>query len=125
MKKMYVLALAAVVFSIVAGCKKDTVSPSVVGYWSGTYDATNPYFFLFRSNGTVRILANNADTSLCAKAEGTYTVSDSVRAHFTYIAPAAGIYSLAGKMNDAATSMTGTYGDGTSTGGGGIFSVTK
>jgi hypothetical protein len=127
MKKMYVLALAAVVFSIVAGCKKDEVIPPIVGYWTGTYDGSGPWHMLFRSNGTVRVL-DGADTSVLtatSKGEGTYTVSDSVRTYYQYNGTIGPIYSTAAKMNDAATSMVGTYGSGTSTGGGGTIALTK
>lgn len=121
---MHLILLLAIVASFVTACKDDeTPSPDVTGYWVGNYTSgVNVYTYaaLFRSNGTVRVF-NNSDTASAGKAEGTYTVTDSVRATYTYIV-GSDVYSFAAKLNDAATVMIGTWGEGTSTtvGGGNI-----
>ena len=128
MKKMYVSALFAIVLSIATGCKKDTVNPTIVGYWTGTYGGVYGYAMLFRSNGTVRVFDDVDTASLPAgdKAEGTYTIgTDSVRTTYTFTGDVGPDYSTAAKMDAADTSMTGTYGYGTSTAGASTFQLSK
>ncbi|HET6252550.1 MAG TPA: hypothetical protein VFE32_00680 [Puia sp.] len=71
-------------------------TPTIVGYWTGawSYDLssfpTNPYNFLFRSDGTVKIY-ENFDTAASSLYEGTYavhgdTVSGIYRGSFTFVA---------------------------------------
>lgn len=120
---MHLILLLAIVASFITACKEDDPAPSVVGFWSGTYDGSASWHMLYRSNGTVRVF-DGADTATAGKAEGTYTVSDSVRTTYTYIGGGP-TYSTAGKMNDAATTMVGTYGAGTVTNGGGIFALSR
>jgi hypothetical protein len=91
---------------VIASCKKEDPA-TVVGFWSGTYDVGQPWHVLFRANGTVRVY-DGADTATADFAEGTYTVSDSVRTQYSYSADKR--ISTAAKMNDDATSMVGTYG---------------
>jgi len=121
MKKMNVFVLALIAVSVIASCKKDDPA-TVVGFWSGDYDGTSTWHMLFRADGTVRVY-DGTDTATAGVAEGTYTVTDSVRTHY-YYSPA-NHYSTAAKMNDDATSMVGTYGFLTNTGNGGVFSLTK
>ena len=126
MKNAFILFLAIAALSIVASCKKSSSSttPSVVGYWTGS-TGSDGIEFLFRSNNTIRVFLASTDTSLADKYEGTYTVgSDSVRAHWNGVG-GFGEKSAAGKLNTAATTMVGTFGDGTSTAGLGIFTITK
>jgi hypothetical protein len=77
---------------------------------------------LFRSNGTVRVF-DGADTATAGVAEGTYTETDSVRAIYTFTTLS--VASFAGKMNDEATSIVGTWGFGTSSSSGGVMTLAK
>jgi hypothetical protein len=122
MKKTVFLAVSVIVLCIMAGCKKDDPAPSIVGFWTGNYNGSVPYAALFRSNGTVRVFANDADTLLADSAEGTYTVTDSVRATYD---DGSNMYSMAGNLNTSVTSMTGTWGIGTSTAGGGSILLSR
>jgi hypothetical protein len=121
MKKMNVVLFTMLAVLVIASCKKEDPA-TVVGFWSGTYDGTEPWHVLFRANGTVRVY-DGADTATAGFAEGTYTVSDSVRTQYSYSVD--NRYSTAAKMNDDATSMVGTYGYDTSTDDAGTFTLTK
>ncbi|MFD2918928.1 hypothetical protein ACFS6H_04340 [Terrimonas rubra] len=116
----------------ITSCKKDKDDkPSLQGYWAGKYGnttayPTQPFAILLRNNGTARILANNADTTAGAKAEGTYTISGStLTCTYTYIPPGSGTYSLQAEVNNIFTFMEGGWGNGTSTTNGGKFYFVK
>ncbi|SDC81362.1 hypothetical protein [Niabella drilacis] len=127
------LWVAAIAVFILAGCKKKKEdlppAPSVVGYWEGKYGNGNavpgqPYFFLFRSNGTVRVYADNADTASAGKAEGTYIVSgNTVKTTYTY--PPATSYSTQAVVDAGFATMDGTWGSGASVSGNGTFRIFK
>ncbi len=121
MKKMNVVLLTMLAVIVIASCKKEDPA-TVVGFGSGPYEGSAPWHMLFRANGTVRVY-DGADTATAGFAEGTYTVSDSVRTQYSYAAD--NRYSTAAKMNDDATSMVGTYGYDTDTDDGGTFTLTK
>ena len=112
------------------GCKKskDDVK-TVFGYWEGKYgngtgSPNKPYYFLFRPDGSVRVYANTVDTAAAEKAEGTYTVSGTtIKTTVKY--SASDIVSTSGTVDNSFTSMAGTWGDGTNTTGGGLFTLAK
>lgn len=101
------IALLAAFFS---GCRKEESTPEIVGFWSGNAIATGTSVvgyigFLYRSDGTARFYANNSDTSMATKADGTYAVdSDSVRATVTS-ASTTSVFSS--KVNG--TALAGTF----------------
>lgn len=100
-----------------------TTNVNIVGLWAGTYDGSSPYAMLFRADGTVRVF-DGADTTTASIGEGTYTISDSVRTHYTYLTGGMYSYSTAAKLNTAVTSMAGTYGSNNSTAGAGVIALT-
>ncbi len=103
-----ILVTAAVLFS----CSKKgaTSNSTITGYWTGTFtgtDGTQPFFLLLRSDGTARVYGGNADTAKADKGDGSYSVNGvTVTANFPY---AYGNASLTGSVNDAFTTMYGTY----------------
>jgi hypothetical protein len=129
------MAIMAACFSIfLISCKKDKdESPSLKGYWVGKYGngATTypdkPQALLFRENGTLRVWANTTDTAVATKAEGTYTVAGNViTCSYTYLAPAAGTYSVRTEVNTIYSFMEGSWGSGSSTTSGGkVFFAKK
>jgi hypothetical protein len=101
-------------------------------FWRGTYGRGTsvpslPYMILFRDNGTMRVYAGELDTVLASKAEGSYTLQgNQLSTRYTYISGAfSGTYSARATMDAAQRSMSGTYGTGTSTEGGGTFILTR
>ncbi|ANH83369.1 hypothetical protein A8C56_22400 [Niabella ginsenosidivorans] len=116
---------------VLVACKKgkDAIQPTVIGYWEGNYGNGNevpatPYIFLFRSNGTVRVYANNTDTATANIADGTYFVTGAtVKATYTY--PPSESYSVAATLDAGITAMDGTWGAGTNTTNGGSFRIFK
>jgi hypothetical protein len=111
---------------LINACKKDdTVAPSMVGYWTGKYGngsaaATLEYAFLFDANGTVKIYANNADTAKANKAQGTYFISGTkVNGSYTY--PGNIKYSFTAISDEKFTTMSGSWGSGTTTTGNTFF----
>lgn len=131
MKLKLLIAVTAVL--IITGCKKkkEDAPPasSVVGYWEGKYGSgnavpKNPYFFLFRSNGTVRVYADAADTVTAGKAEGTYIVSgNTVKTTYTY--PPSTSYSTQAIVDAGFTTLDGTWGSGANVSGNGTFRIFK
>ncbi|MBO9591550.1 MAG: hypothetical protein J7599_01490 [Niabella sp.] len=126
------LFLTAMAVLIIAGCKKkkeDAPAPSVVGFWEGKYGSgsavpNKPYFFLYRSNGTVRVYADAADTATAGKAEGTYIVTGTtIKTTYTY--PPSTSYSTTAAVDAGFTTMDGTWGSGANTSGNGTFRIFK
>ncbi len=119
-KTIYTAALFLTIGIAATSCKKEsTPTPTVVGYWVGKYGngaaaATLDYAFLFKADGTVKVYANNADTSLASKAEGTYSVSGT-KINTTYTYPGNIKYSSVSNADAEFTTMSGTWGSGTST----------
>ncbi|MDE3213508.1 MAG: hypothetical protein KGM98_09765 [Bacteroidota bacterium] len=133
MKKITLFALAIIIVMSIFSCSKKnaTTTPSVVGYWAGVYGngiATPSIFysFLIRSNGTVRIYANNADTAAADLAVGNYSYTSSTITinKYSYI-NGTGTYSVTGTLSADGKTWSGTWGAGANTTGGGTFSVTK
>lgn len=127
------LLIAIVALCIIAACKKKKEdappAPTVVGYWEGKYGYGNAvpdktYNFLFRSNGTVRVYADDTDTATAGKAEGTYIVTGStVKTTYTY--PPATSYSTEATVDAGFTAMDGTWGNGANVSGAGTFRIFK
>ena len=97
----------------IAACKKDKDSKkTVVGFWEGKYGnggaiPNTGYFFLFRSNGTVRVYADATDTASAGKADGTYIVTGTtVKTTYTY--PSDISYSTSATVDEGFTTMDGT-----------------
>lgn len=112
------------------GCKKskDDVK-TVVGYWEGKYGngsgtPTLAYYFLFKSDGSVKVYANTADTASATKAQGTYTVSGTT-IKTTYKFTSNLTYSTSATVDNSFTSMAGTWGNNANTTDGGLFTLTK
>ncbi|GAB3026545.1 hypothetical protein GCM10027051_34170 [Niabella terrae] len=130
--KSSIKTLMAVAFFLLCGllaCKKDNPKPTVVGYWTGEYGNGNdipshPYYFLFRSNGTVRVYADSEDTATAGKAEGTYIVTGNT-VKTTYLYPPSTSYSTTATVDEGFTTMDGTWGSGASTSGLGTFRIFK
>jgi hypothetical protein len=107
-------------------CKKEeTVAPSMVGYWVGKYGnssgaAQTDYAFLLDANGTMKVYANNADTAKASKAKGTYFVSG-VKINGTYTYPGNLSYSFTATADEKFTTMSGSWGSGSSTTGNTFF----
>jgi hypothetical protein len=96
-------------------------STTIVGYWEGKYSddltsyPTNPYSFLFRSNGTVRVYDETVDTGLNYAAEGTYTINGNiVNTTYKYL-NGGGIYSSTATVDSDNTFMEGSWGSDTTT----------
>ena len=135
---MYIRKMTALALLLIYGaaCSKsddpNTEEPLLVGYWQGEYGRgastpNLPYMILFRSNGTVRIYAGEADSSKASKAEGSYA-QDAMRLtmQYTYVSgPFSGTYSGAGTINRAGNQITGTYGSGNAQNGGGSFTLSR
>ena len=126
------LFLTAMAVLIIAGCKKkkeDASAPSVIGFWEGKYGSGSavpnmPYFFLYRSNGTVRVYADASDTATAGKAEGTYIVTGTtIKTTYTY--PPSTSYSTTAAVDAGFTTMDGTWGSGANTSGNGTFRIFK
>ncbi|MBZ4189635.1 hypothetical protein [Niabella beijingensis] len=131
MKQLLFTGMILLLF-LAPACKKDkdeTPPPSVVGFWEGKYGNGNtvpglPYFFLFRSNGTVRVYADNSDTTAAGKAEGTYIVTGAtVKTTYTY--PPSTSYSTTASVDAGFSAMDGTWGSGANTSGNGTFRIFK
>lgn len=135
MKQLLNIAIVLLLVGGVFGCKKDNDSDPISnpqGFWKGLYGSgTNPqtldYAFLFRNNGTVRVYSQSSDTSIASKAEGVFTVNGkTVTTYYTYFSGSiTGTYSTSATANSADNMMTGTYGSGTATNGGGTFTVSR
>jgi len=131
MNLKFLIAVTATL--IITGCKKKKEdappAPAVVGYWEGKYSDGNAvpdlsYFFLFRSNGTVRVYADDADTVAAGKAEGTYIVNgNTVKTTYTY-APSTS-YSTQAIVDAGFATMEGTWGSGANVSGNGTFRIFK
>ncbi|MGB4844621.1 MAG: hypothetical protein WBP16_09160 [Ferruginibacter sp.] len=114
-------------FSIVLlSCKKEKpvqVVPGVAGFWKGKYNYyTTGYpdkimYVLFRSDSTVRVYQNNADTALASKANGTFTIKgDSVIANYVFTTYAFNaLQTLKMVVNPSFTFMEGITGLGSAT----------
>jgi len=134
MKSIKIILLVSVLG--IYSCKKDKEEAppkrtSPIGYWKGLYGTgTNPqtqnYSWLFRSNGTIRVYSQAADTTGGSKAEGTYSVSGTIITNsYTYISgPLTGTFSTNSAVDANFQTLTGTYGSGTATSGGGTFTLT-
>lgn len=133
MKNVKIVFIVFFAVNILFACKtKDkTPAPTIVGFWKGLYGygtATPdiPYAFLFRQNSTVRTFARNTDTALAQKAEGTYSVTGtSVQTTYMYLPALDDQSSTTGTATENFSSMTGTWGSGTSRTDGGTFNLTK
>jgi hypothetical protein len=120
MKKILLLGTTAMMLLVSVSCKKKKdppPAPTVIGYWVGKYGngsdaATLDYAFVFKSDGTVKVYANNADTSRATKGDGTYTISGT-RITSTYVYPGNLRYSAIGTVDANFKIMTGTWGNGT------------
>ena len=133
MRNINILFIALLAINLLFACKKKdkTPAPTVVGFWKGMYGngtatPATSYAFLFRSNGTVRVYANLTDTATASKAEGTYnTSSTTVQTTYKYLPGLVQTFSTTATANEALTTMTGTWGSGSSTSGGGTFNLVK
>src|ERR1700722_14719007 len=132
--RLAILQAAALLFilSFTACTKKGQpaapTSFTIVGYWQGKYAddltsyPTNPYGFLFRSNGTVRVYnIKTADTSASYAAEGTYTFTGNIlNTSYTYL-NGGGAFSTTATVDPDDTFMEGSWGSGTTTNTGNFF----
>lgn len=135
MKLFQKMLLISMVVVSMYSCKKDNddePQDSPAGYWkgfygSGTNPATQNYSWLFRENGTLRVYSQSADTTAGSKAEGTYSVNGStIKTSYTYISGAiSGSFSTTASTPDDFETMSGTYGSGSATTGGGTFILTR
>ena len=132
MKNIKFLLFVIIAASVLFACKKkDKVQPTVAGYWIGKYgnssDAPSKFYaFLFRTGGTVRVYSNIADTATANKAEGTYNVSGTtVTTTYKYLPGLTEQYSTTATADAGFTTMSGTWGSGVNTSGGGTFNLTK
>jgi len=133
MKSFKTILLISIAILSIYSCKKDSKPEkrtSPVGYWKGFYGSgTNPqtqnYSWLFRSDGTIRVYSQSADTSGGSKAEGNYTVvGTTITTQYTYISgPITGTFSTNSVVDEEFENLSGTYGSGTNTSGGGTFSL--
>lgn len=133
---MYMRKIILLLVVIGSSCSKsDSPAPTpekIDGYWVGQYGRgssapTLPYMILFRENRTLRVYAGDADSTRASKAEGTYVREGGLlTVRYTYISGAfSGTYAARGNLNSAGNQLTGTYGSGTNTEGGGSFSLTR
>ena len=123
MKKLLCsIAIALSVLTI--ACKNETTTPSIVGFWTGTYtSATISNFFSvsFNSDGTARAYSNNSDTTIADRASGTYSVGvDSVRMIFGSTSTR-----FSGKLNSNSNQMDGLFRSSTSSAVYGTFSISR
>lgn len=133
MRKISVLLLAMALWTSCS--KSDSPEPSpekIDGYWTGQYGRGSatpnlPYMILFRENRTLRVYAGESDSSRASKAEGTYVrEGNRLTIQYTYISGAfSGTYSARGSLNTVGNQLTGTYGSGSSTEGGGSFTLVR
>lgn len=122
-----VLALAALTL-VLASCGSKTTTPPVVGTWTGFYNnvpanevtnADNPYSAVILADGTLTVYDGPINTT-SSKATGTWTyASNTFKATYTYL-EGGGKYSVEATM-PTTNRLSGTWGDGTSTTGGGKF----
>lgn len=111
---------------LINACKKDeTVAPSMIGYWTGKYGnssgaAQTDYAFLLDANGTMKVYANNADTAKASKAKGTYFISGT-KINGTYNYSSSSVYSFTATSDEKFTTMSGSWGSGTTTTGNTFF----
>ena len=107
-------------------CKKDNaVAPSMVGYWVGKYGNTSgaaqtDYAFLLDANGSMKVYANNADTAKASKAKGTYFISGT-KINGTYAYSVNQNYSFTATSDEKFTTLSGSWGSGTTTTGNTFF----
>lgn len=118
--------LAALLAAAVSACGSSGAEPvhTLPGVWTGNYGngsaaPATPYQFAFLADGQIRVRANSG---LGDTASGTWTESAGiVSATFTYDA-GADTYSIAASRNGG--TLTGTWGAGASSTGGGTFTMT-
>jgi hypothetical protein len=101
----------------------DVAANPVAGMWKGTYgngqnSTPNFYSFRFNTDGTMENLDNNGN----AVAKGTYKFVNNQLSGF-YIANGNVAYSFAATLNS--TQLSGTWGNGTNTSGGGKWIMNK
>jgi hypothetical protein len=118
---------------VLVSCKKDNTSAAAAkpheGYWKGKYGVgsnrpTLDYEILIKANGTFRIY-EGADTASAVKYNGTYTVSGTTFSGTYNLVGDVVQYSTLAGFNAQFTGMDGTYGTGSSTSGGGSYTLTK
>ncbi len=133
MKSIKFILLISLTISTIYSCKKDkdpAKRTTPVGYWKGLYGiGTNPqtlnYSWLFRGNGTVRVYSQSTDTATASKAEGTYNTSGTtITTNYTYVSgPITGTFSTNSVVDQNFQTLSGTYGSGASSSGGGTFTL--
>jgi len=123
--------LLALAFFI-ASCHKDkdeTPTPSVVGYWKGNWGGTTgtptePWSFLVRSNGTLRIY-DGPDTAAASKAEGIYALTgQTLTVNYNY-GSGGNDLKVQATLNEALTRIDGTWGISPSNTDGGLLYLDK
>ncbi|WP_375448319.1 hypothetical protein [uncultured Fibrella sp.] len=126
MKPQLKLFVLAGILSIAGACsKKDDPTPTMIGFWVGKYGngssaATIDYAFLLKSDGSMKVYANNADTAKASKASGTYFISGT-KINGSYVYAGTDKYSMTATTDDKFTTMSGSWGSGTTTTGNTFF----
>ncbi|MEZ0539068.1 hypothetical protein [Fibrella arboris] len=127
MKRHLTFFLLLAVISLAGACKKDDIAPtpSMAGFWVGKYGngaaaATVDYAFLIKSDGSMKVYANNADTAKASKASGTYFVSGT-KINGSYSYSGGTQYSFIATTDDKFTTMSGSWGSGSVTTGNTFF----
>ena len=117
--------IAIALFEACSKSKDPEPTPSILGFWVGKYGnsagaANADYAFLFKADGSLKVYANDADTSKATKAVGTYFISGTkITASYTY--PGNAKYSAAATADVNFKTLSGTWGSGTSTTGNTFF----
>ena len=101
-KKIYPIAIVLFLATIISCKKKEIVTPTIVGFWTG--DVT----LYIHENNYVRYFASSADTS--AFIDGIYeNGSDSLRIYFLRGSGDPNEIELSAKLNSNSTQMSGIY----------------
>lgn len=140
MKRIFFpLSLILAISATFISCKKDKDPDAdlppltdVVGYWVGMYgtgqgDPNKDYAFLVKPDNRLIVYSQTADTSVADKATGTWTFDKQTKKFTSYY-----VYHYDDRPDNTHStkgelihrSLTGTWGNGLETSGGGTFKVT-
>ncbi|MCU0471631.1 MAG: hypothetical protein MUF58_23920 [Arcicella sp.] len=126
--KLFILGLFTSLALIQSCSKSEAPAPSMVGYWVGKYGngsgaAQRDLSYLLYANGTMRIYdGNNTDTAKADKGKGTYFVSGTkINGTGTSLVNSTYRFSFVATTDEQFTTMSGTWGSGTTTTGNTFF----
>lgn len=129
--KSLFLALTVALF-VFSSCKKDKdatpAPPTIEGTWVGKYGAgnnppSNYFSFIISNDGTMKVKSDDPNKEY--NGTGTWTISGET---FTAVYQYAGQiwkWNVAAKVNIAAGTMDGSYGDGETTADNGTYTMTR